>query len=62
MPSIFRTVECPIEPSASSTTDGGDVESAIDRVMADIQPEIVHRDTRADRDEHRDIIDSLAEE
>ncbi|AKH97905.1 hypothetical protein [Halanaeroarchaeum sulfurireducens] len=54
--------ECPIEPSASSTTDGGNVESAIDRVLADIRPETVHRDTRADRDEHRDINDALAEE
>jgi hypothetical protein len=39
-----------------------DVEAPIDRVMADIRRELVRRVARADRDEHRDIYDALADE
>ena len=42
--------------------DGADVEAPIDRVMADIRRELVLRAAGADRDEHRDIYDALAEE
>lgn len=39
-----------------------DVETPIDRVVADIRRELLLRVARADRDEHRDIHDSLADE
>ena len=42
--------------------EGADVEAPIDRVMADIRHELVLRAARADREEHRDIYDALAEE
>lgn len=42
--------------------EGTDVEAPIDRVMADIRRELVLRVARADRDEHRDIYDALADE
>ncbi len=42
--------------------EGADGEAPIDRVMADIRRELVLRVARADRDEHRDIYDSLADE
>jgi hypothetical protein len=42
--------------------EGADVEAPIDRVMADIRRELVLRVARADRDEHRDIYDALADE
>lgn len=38
-----------------------DVEAPIERVMADIRRELVLRVARADRDEHRDIYDALAD-
>ena len=37
-------------------------EAPIDRVMADIRRELVLRVARADRDEHRDVYDALADE
>ena len=42
--------------------EGADVETPIDRVMADIRRELVLRVARADREEHRDIYDALADE
>ena len=42
--------------------EDADVEAPIDRVMVDIRRELVLRVTRADRDEHRDIYDALADE
>ena len=42
--------------------EGADVETPIDRVMADIRRELVLRVARADRDEHRVIYDTLADE
>lgn len=42
--------------------EGADVEAPIDRVMADIRHELVLRVARADRDDHRDIYDTLADE
>ena len=42
--------------------EGADVEAAIERVMADIRRELVLRVARADRDEHRDVYDALADE
>lgn len=45
-----------------ATEEGADVEPPIDRVMADIRRELVLRVARDDREEHRDIYDSLADE
>lgn len=42
--------------------EGADVEAPIDRVTADIRRDLVLRVARADRDEHRDIYDALADE
>lgn len=42
--------------------EGADVEAPIDRIMADIRRELVLRVADADRDEHRDIYDALADE
>ena len=41
--------------------EGADFEAPIDRVMADIRRELVLRVALADRDEHRDIYDALAD-
>ncbi|MDX1746538.1 MAG: hypothetical protein R3324_11425 [Halobacteriales archaeon] len=45
-----------------ATEEGADVETPIERVMADIRRELVLRVARADRDEHRDVYDALADE
>jgi len=45
-----------------ATEEGTDVEAPIEKVMAGIRRELVLRVAGADRDEHRDIYDALADE
>lgn len=45
-----------------ATEEGTELESPLDRVMEDIRRELVLRVAQADRDEHRDIYDTLEHE